>query len=97
MMTSSWTRRSSSPPGYTAPPNPAKARRISGRRAIAWSISTGGLPRSQRPRLSSNDGSSLTASKALRIWSGVTVTRIGLSCWGRPAYRMGAPARMRTI
>ena len=79
MITSSLTRRSSSPPGYTAPPKPAKARRISGRRHMAWIISTGGRPRSHRPRLSSNDGSSLTASNAERIWSELTATRIGAS------------------
>ena len=39
-------------------------------------ISTGGRPRSHRPRLSSSYGSSLTASKADRICSGETVTRI---------------------
>ena len=44
---------------------------------MAWIISTGGRPRSHRPRLSSNDGSSFTASNAERIWSGLTVTRIG--------------------
>src|SRR6185503_3255589 len=75
MITSSLMRRSSSPPGYTDAPKPAKARRISGRRHIAWSISTGAWPRSHRPRLSSNDGSSLTASKADSICSEVTETR----------------------
>src|SRR6185503_13742460 len=77
MITSSLMRRSSSPPGYTESPKPAKAARIPGRRHIAWSISTGAWPRSHRPRLSSNDGSSLTASNADWIWSGVTVTRTG--------------------
>src|SRR4029079_12826991 len=45
-------------------------------RHIAWTISTGGRPRSQRPRLSSNEGSSLTASNAVRICSEGTVTRM---------------------
>ena len=86
MITSSLTRRSSSAARIDAVAEPSEGAQDLGPQSHRLEHLDGGWPRSHRPRLSSNDGSSLTASKAVRICSGVTVTRTDASSSGQRTF-----------